>query len=57
MDIDTKILLVRIGAAIALVGLCYVSWWMDYRWKRGPQGVGFYKSNGQGVNEKYDPNA
>ena len=36
MSIETKILLVRIGAAVALVGLFYLSWWMDYRWKRSP---------------------
>lgn len=43
MSIENKILLVRVGAGIALVGLFYLSWWMDYRWKRGPQGRGFLK--------------
>lgn len=56
MNIETKILLVRIGAFIALCILGYISYWMDYIWKKGPRGVGYLKSNGQGFMDVYDPN-
>lgn len=32
MSVEHKIILVRIGAAIALALCCYASWWLDYRY-------------------------
>lgn len=37
MNTETKILLVRFGAAVVLIGLFALSWWMDYRWKKSPK--------------------
>lgn len=36
MDINTKVLLVRVLAGVGLVALVWLGWWMDYKWKRSP---------------------
>jgi len=47
MNVEHKILLVRLGAGVALAGFIWLGWWMDYRWKHGPQGSGFLKVKGK----------
>jgi hypothetical protein len=36
MNVDTKILLVRLAAGVGLALAIWLAWWMDYRWKRSP---------------------
>ncbi len=41
MNIETKILLVRLAGAVIFIGAAWLGWWMDYRWSRSP----FYRKN------------